>query len=227
MLAAERNPARKSGIPPLPSQHGRRRRLPVLLSLLGGACAILIVAIGSARDSGSVARAPAPSPSEPASLLVQRTYPSSSGEPADPRGARVFAETRGRSPEMRPLEPGMPAEKQTHVLVSGELDELRRSGAPNGTLTANALRAVEGLKQIPALAGAEFTEFKCFGDGCAVTITNQSPVTGQAVLMSRQFMEWPGRKFISGPLSLESGQTQNVLVLHTPKHDEVPQPAGK
>ena len=154
----------------------------------------------AARDYGPPL-AMAKMPARPSNALA----PEGSGEVKEPD-----------EPIPGPLSMMMSPQEATRLLVSKELKTLERSGPASGTLTSEAVKAVDNLKRLPALAGVEFSDFRCYEDGCAVTVTSRSDdKTRRAITHSRDFAWWPGATFISGPQALASGQVQAVIVLHT------------
>ena len=177
--------------------------------------AVTAIQLASRRQGKGPIAQVTPEDETPAS--VRREYPSSvqpeqsfAGRPGVP----------GQSAPANPVDPFGPEanlapEQVTRLHVSKQIEELKGSGPARGTLASDALQTVESLKQLPALAGAAFGEFRCFGEGCTVSVTSRSgPTAGIAIAESRQLMAWPGPTFVSGPLPLSSGQVQNVLVLH-------------
>jgi hypothetical protein len=99
-----------------------------------------------------------------------------------------------------------------------EVKALERSGPASPTLTADALRTADGLKRLPELVGADFTDFRCFKDGCSMTATSpdagSAAAAGEAIIRAKEFLYWPGPKFRSGPIPLASGQVQAVVILY-------------
>jgi hypothetical protein len=116
-------------------------------------------------------------------------------------------------PDLR-LSPSQAAKARAAAAIK----ELERSGSPSAALSAAALKAVENLKRLPDLANAEFGEFRCFGDGCAVTVTSRDAsaavVNGESIIRSQDFFSWPGPKFRSGPIDTPAGQVQTVVILY-------------
>jgi hypothetical protein len=148
------------------------------------------------------------------------------GIPARPSHAPVPQASAEANPADETMPPGpislhMTPEQATRFHLNKELKALERSGRASSTLTADALKAVDNMKRLPPLAGAEFSGFRCYGDGCVVTVTSRSTDNvGPAISRSRDFFSWPGSRFMSGPLPLASGQVQTVLVLHGSRGEE-------
>ncbi|HEY7371286.1 MAG TPA: hypothetical protein VIF57_03840 [Polyangia bacterium] len=99
-----------------------------------------------------------------------------------------------------------------------ELSALEKSGPASSTLTSNALNHVEALKRLPALVGADFNDFSCFANGCAVTVTSKdaaaADAAGSAIIRSEDFLLWKGPKLRSGPMRSPSGQVQTIVILY-------------
>ena len=191
-------------------------RMRILLIVLGATVVLLLaIQLTSRREGHRTAERVTPDDKVPS--VAQRDYPSSSHPPQTFAGPR---EAPGQAAGANPVDPFGPEsnltpEQVTRLHVSKQMEKLQRSGPASGALSSDAFRTVESLKQLPAVAGAEFGDFRCFAEGCAVSVTSQSgPTAGRAIAESRQLMAWPGPTFVSGPLPLSSGHVQNVLVLH-------------
>ena len=212
------------GSAPVPSRDRAGRPMLIVLVVLGVAVlSVLAIQIGFLlRKDRPMARVDR---DDPVPTETTREY-----QPASPT-ARVPGHLSNVGVPQRAAEAGpsgdtippgamsmrLTPEETTRFYLKKELETLERSGPAPSALSANALRAVDNLKRLPELAGAEFSEFRCFGDGCAVTVTSRSPdKVGHAIGRARDFFSWPGSTFMSGPLPLASGQAQTVLVLHTP-----------
>jgi hypothetical protein len=207
-------------------QTAHRNRVPLLIILLGCAViSVLAVVIATLTQGKNRATARMGDSNERSSTTGQRDYPSASLPGSLNARSSTTSTTEKETEPLGPASRDIRPEEQARRQLRAVLDELERSGPARGSLTSDALRTVDDLKRLPALAGADFTEFRCFGDGCAVSITSGSPTGGgDAIISSHQFLLWPGRRFISGPVSLATGQVKTVLVLHTPRHDEISQP---
>jgi hypothetical protein len=113
-----------------------------------------------------------------------------------------------------PLSMRLAPDEANRSIVNKELKALEQSGAATSALTSKALLTVENLKHVSALKDAEFSEFRCFADGCAVYVTSLALRTSnQAISGSREFFSWPGPSFVSGPVQPPSGQVHTVLIL--------------
>ena len=209
----------------VPSRDRAGRPIVVLLVVLGVAVlSVLAIQIGFiVRKDRPTARVDR---DEPVPTEATREYQPSSltakllAHPANARGLQGAAEATpsGDSMPSGPISMRMSPEEATRFYLKQELETVEKSGPAPSALSADALRTVDSLKRLPDLAGAEFSEFRCFGDGCVVTVTSRSPdKVGHAISRSRDFSSWPGSRFMSGPLSLASGQAQTVLVLHSPR----------
>jgi hypothetical protein len=204
-----------------PARSRDRAGRPILILLVVLAVAVLSVL---AIQIGFLVRKDRPMArvdrDDPVPTEATREYPPSSLTAKLPgSNARVpqAAEAQpGDSMPPGPMAMRMTPEEATRSLLKKELETLERSGPAPSALTADALKTVDNLKRLPDLAGAEFSEFRCFGDGCTVTITSRSPEkVGHAIGRAPDFFSWPGSRFMSGPLTLASGQAQTVLVLHS------------
>jgi hypothetical protein len=199
-----------------------------LVTLL--AAAVVVFAVGSRTSRNRRVATVTPSTERdevvsPAPQLVFRDFgPSASGAP------RVIGQA---APAAGPDPGTMPAEvseslvlPKAKVRADKEIKALEQSGPASSALTASAVKAVENLKKVHELAGAEWSDFRCFGNGCAVTATSKdvssAQTVGQAIMQSEHFLAWSGPKFRSGPVETPSGQVQTIVILY--RHTESTSP---
>jgi hypothetical protein len=99
------------------------------------------------------------------------------------------------------------------------VEQLEASGPASDELATTAWKTVEHWKGLASMSGVEFSDFRCFQGGCAVTSTHRdlaaASSAGQAVFRSDPRTSWRGGMFRSGPLRDGSGKIQLVWILYT------------
>jgi hypothetical protein len=181
--------------------------------------AVMIVAVGLAWRLHANARHPtATSPTEPdeaTSRAPQMAIARDFGPPPSdwPRAIAQATPAAGPDPATMPRPISKTSAKER---ADGEIKGLEESGPASSALTASALKSFENLKKVPGVAGTEWSDFRCFGRGCAVTATSKDQGAAQnlamAIFQSEPFLKWPGAKFRSGPIETPSGQIRTVVI---------------
>ena len=195
----------------------------MLAVLLGGGCA-LFVALGfwflHRRPIASTKVEPNAEPATLASrdypsALVPSYQPPSMGRSLSELGSNE-ARTAGAEPN-GDAPPNVAPEVAARLGADEALKKLEASGPAAADSSASAWKIVEHWKGIASAVGTEFTDFRCFKNGCAVTSTHQdlsaATSAGDDILRPDHFA-WPGQAFRSGPLHDPSGRVRFVWILY-------------
>jgi len=164
------------------------------------------VTVDESVDGAELVAAPNESPMRP---LMR--WPSSVNDGQKDQNAPDLAIKQ--AVEQSPMSP----EKSARLRADRALMDLEQSGPASAGLTSGALKTFEALKSLSDLAGAEFSDFRCYRGGCAFTMTSGDASSAanfaDALVRSKVFLSWPGPKFRSGPLRTPSGQIQAAVIL--------------
>jgi hypothetical protein len=150
--------------------------------------------------------------------LIARQYPSS------PPASEGSAETVNPGSDSVPAPEGIPnrnlgGPQVARTEAERNLKKLEQSGPASSLLNTRASGTVESWKELAGLKGVEFSDVRCFKDGCTVTSLHHDSIAaataGGELVQSNRFILWPGNKFRSGPLETSSGQVQFVWILYS------------